>query len=683
MTDDIKQRQALAGKWIDALKKAGKKQRENWETKAEKVVDIYRDERDDWENEKRLNFLWSNVETLKPALYAKLPKPQVSRRFRDDDPVARQACLVLERALEFHLDAYDFDGTIRAAVEDYLLPGRGVVRVVYKPYFGDEKTPELDLIPEEDEEGEKRYKTPEGKLYDGEVKDGPNGPIGFGEPYQPVDYEEAECKYIYWKDYRHGPGRMRSEVPWEAFRSYYSRKQLVERFGNIGHKVPLDKKPETDNEDSDIQNMAEVWEIWDKESKKVYWICTAYSEPLDIEDAPVNYKDFFSTPKPLTSFTTNGSLTPIPEYCFYQDQAEELNELTERISLLVKALKVAGIYAGNMGEIARLLNEETENTLIPVDEWAMIAEMGGIERAISWYPVDQVMKVVVSLYEARERTKQELYEITGLSDIMRGASDSRETATAQRIKGQFGSLRLSDRQKSLQVFIRDVLRLKAEVICEHFSPQTLQMMTGVQMEPEMWLQVMQLLRNDPMRRFRIDIETDSTIEVDEQREKESAVEFMGMTSRFLNEMFPVAQAEPAILPLVSQMMMFTARRFRAGRQLEETMEQFLDQMEQKAQQPKPQQPPPEVIKAQAEIQRKQQEMQLKQQEMMAELQMKAREKQQDMALDAAKEKQDMALEEQEHQQDMQHDRQKHMLDMEQKAEQARVREQERQRRGQF
>ncbi len=450
--------------------------------------------------------------------------------------------------------------------------------------------------------------------------------------------------------------------------------------GEVRQGTTLDKKPETDEECQETQNMAEVWEIWDKDGKKIYWICPSFHEPLDTDDVPVNYKDFYSTPNPLTSFTTNGSLIPIPEYCFYQDQAEELNELTERIALLVKSLKVAGIYAGELGELAQLLNEESENKLVAVDEWAMIAELGGIQNAISWYPVDQIIKVVVSLYEAREKTKQELYEITGLSDIIRGASDSRETATAQRIKGQFASLRLADRQKALQVFIRDILRLKAEVICEHFSQETLQMMTGVQMDPMMWEQVIQLLRNDSVRRFRIDIETDSTIQVDEQADKEAATEFLGMTSKFVNEMLPVAQAEPAILPLVSKMMMFTARRFRAGRELEEAMEEFLDQMEQKAKQPQPPQPPPpEVMKAQAQVQAKERESQIKMQEKAADMQMEARKQQRDMQFEQARFGQEMTFEQQKHRQEIQQDRQQHIMDMEQKAEQARLREIERRR----
>ena len=50
-------------------------------------------------------------------------------------------------------------------------------------------------------------------------------------------------------------------------------------------------------------------------------------------------------------------------------------------------------------------------------------------------PFDAVSEALKQLYDSRDRTKQVLYEVTGLSDLVRGASDPRTTATAEQIKG--------------------------------------------------------------------------------------------------------------------------------------------------------------------------------------------------------------------------------------------------------
>lgn len=640
-------------RWLDAIKLAGKRQR-RWEEKGDKVVNRYRDDRSDLDTSKKFNILWSNIETLKPAVYSQVPKPAVSRRFKDADPLGRVAAMVLERALEYSVDSYDFNSVMKAVVEDYLLPGRGTSRVVYEPSYG-EPEPELDDLgaPRMDDEG--RPAT-----------------------YTPVAYEEAKCKYHFWKDFRHGPGRVWDEVPWVAYRNYMDRQELRERFPEHADKIPLNYTPEDcgDQESAEQFKKAVVWEVWNKSGRETLWIAEDYTEVLDQGQPPLNLHGFFPGPKPLYSLVTNGNLIPVPDYCQYQDQAEELDRLSGRIDVLLDALRVAGFYAGEEKDnISRIFTDAGDNTLIAVDSWAMWAEKGGVKGMIDWYPVDQVMQVIVALYEAREKTKQELYEITGLSDILRGASNPTETATAQRIKGQFATLRVSDRQKLVQEYARDLIRMKAEIICEHFSLQTLQIMTGMQLPtrqekqmaqqqiqmaqqmgqqvpPEMqkqlqklmqtpdWESVIELLQNDPLRSFKIDIETDSTIQADEQADKEARIEFLTAMTQFIQQIAQVGPAAPQLMPLFGQMMMFAVRGFRAGRDLEDAFEQAMSGMEQQAQQPAPPDPraEAEAAKAKAETEKMQMEMQKMQQEL-AKIQQQM---QQDQAIFRQKVEQDQA-----------------------------------------
>jgi len=250
----------------------------------------------------------------------------------------------------------------------------------------------------------------------------------------------------------------------------------------------------------------------------------------------------------------------------------------------------------------------SQNELIPVENWAMLTEKGGLDGVISWLPIEQLAKVLLSLYDARDRTKQDLYEISGMSDIMRGQVDPREKAAQSRIKAQFGSLRFQEKQTRFAEFLRDLLRLQCEVIAEQFSAETLTLMTGMQVTE----QHMELMRNDAVRSFRIDIETDSTVAVDEQAEKESRVEFLNAMSSFFEKSVPLSQAVPQLAPLLGQMLLFGVRGFKAGRELESAIEQALDQMEQAAQQPQQPQQSQEDVKAQAEAQKIQQQMQMDQ-----------------------------------------------------------------------
>ena len=525
-------------RWMAAIDRAGKEKVKKWEDRGEKIVKRYRDEREEMDTGKKYNILWSNIQTLTPAVYSQAPKPNVTRRFDEKDEIAKQAAIILEKAISVHWDDEKQDDVIQSAVEDKLLPGRGVAYVDYEPsYITNNDDPE--------------------------------------NPFDEVVFEEANLKYCYWKDFRHGYARKWKDVPWVAFRTYPDRDELREKWPEDAEQIPLKYKSEDGDKEQDKR--AIVWKIWCKKSRTVKYLAEGYTERLlESGPAPLNFQDFFPCPKPLFATTTNDTLIPVPDYAQYQDQADELDSLTGRIDLLLDALQVKGVYDGSHTALQDLLSNTDENQMVAVDDWAMYAERGGLEGAISWLPIDKMITVLVKLYEAREQTKQELYEITGLSDILRGATNPNETAAAQKLKGQFGSMRLSDQQGEVARFVKDLICLQAEVIAEHFSPETLQLMTGEKVTPE----VVDLLRNDPIRTFRIDIETDSTIKADQVQERQDRTEFLNAATTYLSQAVQIGTQSPALVPLLGQMLMFGVRGFKAGRELEEVMEQTLEQLNQ-------------------------------------------------------------------------------------------------------
>ena len=594
-----------------------------WRKRVAKIIERYRDERDAEMLGKgtKFNILWSNIQTLKPATYAKSPNPDVSRRNKDRDPVALAAAEILERALANSLDAYDFDYPVKLARDDYLLAGRGQMWVRYVPHFGEETKEKVFLQESVTEDGTAFYANDDGE---------PVEPVGYdeagayidGEPYKPVTYEEAVCDFISYTDFGHTPAPTWNKVRavWKTER--LTRNQLIERFGEEkGKACQLTEKVDGISEDTakvfgDVFKRAVVHEIWDSESKTAIWISPGYKDDvLDEEDDPLKLDGFFPCPRPLYATMTGDKLIPVPDYVEYQDQAYQIDEMTQRSTLLVKALKLAGVYNSQIGNEVQGLVEGSESTLIPVDNWAMFAEQGGIKGNIDFLPIAEVATVLKSLLEAREQAKRDLYEITGMSDIIRGQSDPRETMGAQRIKGNFASLRIQDKQNEVKRFVRDVLRLKAEIIAEHFSSETLAEISGWSNTPnartlgdqsqEVFDAAVQLLKDEKLRGYRIDIETDSTVFEDMQEEKQARTEFLTAMSGFLGQAVPAAQQYPQLGKPLAESLMFGIRGFRAGRQLETVWEQAIEEMGQS----QPEKPDAEAAKGQIEMQKLQFEMQ--------------------------------------------------------------------------
>lgn len=575
---------------------------------------------------RRFAILYSNVETLKPAIYAKPPIPIVARRFRDEDPVGKVASEVLERALAYSLEAYDFDGRLKCVTLDYLLPGRGQVWVRYIPHMRDVEQGDVDL-----DEG-----------------------IEAEEPQQEVYYEEVQCDHVAWKDFLTNPAREWAEVTWVARRVHMTKKELVKRFGDKGRKVPISTTPTGDDAAENTQREAnktgEVYEIWDKVSRTAYWVCKGYTEEvLDKREDPLGLSGFFPCPSPLNTTTAPDSTIPVADYVQYQDQAEELDDLTQRIAKLQDALRMVGFYAGEESvNLQRAFAPGNENKLIPVDSYDAFKEKGGVRGIIEWVPVDQVIQTLKGCYESRSQVVSDIYQITGISDIIRGDSDPNETATAQRIKGQWGSLRVRDRQKELQRFARDAIRIKAEIIAEQFSIETLKAVTniklltgeekamiqqmmqaqqaGLPVPPEMqpppdvmelmeqptWDEVKGLLSDDKLRSFRIEVETDSTIEPDESAAKQAYTEFVQALTGIMQAAATIIPGAPYTAPLFGEIIKQGARVFDVQRSMEDIIEKVFSQAEQ---QPpaQPQGPPPPSPLDEAKVQAEMGKLQVEQQ----------------------------------------------------------------------
>jgi hypothetical protein len=602
---------ALVKRWLDEVQ-LHEKEFEEWFERCKKLLKRYRDEKPE-RGKSHFNVFWSNVETLKPALYARTPKPEIERMVKNNDPVSREACEILERATSNSIKEYDFDTSVKNIRDDVLRVGRGVGWVRYEPTMQEMKGPDGKTIVDEES------KT----------------------PVEEVTYEKVLCDYVHWNDFLHGTARTWGEVKWVGRRSYLTRAEVKAKFGEqIAKEIQLNFLPKNvvqegkkEGPEQEIYKKAQIIEIWDKTSKKVYWISDGYKKaPLKVEDDPLQLKEFFPCPRPLYATLTTDSLIPLPDYCMYQDLAQELDMITTREALLTEAVRVAGVYDESCEGVSDLLSAKLENALIPVKNWPAFSQQGGIEGAIDFLPLKEITAALQVLSERKIALKNELYELTGLSDIIRGASGpAGVTATEQQLKSQFGSLRISDRQYEMQRFVRDLVEIKAEIIAEHFSPETLAIAADVQFDSpasqQVFMQAVQLLKDDKLRSFRIGIETDSTIALDESQEKQDRNEFVQAIGAFMGTALPMMQQAPAFTPAIGEMLLFLARGFKAGRSLENALEQGVEQTMQQIQQAAQQPPPPDPAMMEA---------QSKQQIAQAELQMQQAKSQSDMALEQSK-----------------------------------------------
>ncbi len=599
--------------WYNTIAQYDKAFRE-WEARVPRIIKRYRDDSRTRNNPNaRFNILWSNVQVIKPAIFARLPRPDVSRRFRDNDPVARVASMMLERALEYEIEHYsDYKSAMDNAVFDRLLGGRGTAWVRYEPHIVAEQADMNTGLAGQDvgngvqiTEDADEAETEQAELLESEER---------------IEYECAPVDYVHWRDFGHTVARTWEEVTAVWRKVYMSRQALIDRFGEeVGGKIPLDTKPESDkwaNKQMTAEHyQACIYEIWDKEQGKVFWISKSMGEILDEKDDPLQLEGFFPCPKPMYATLTTDSLEPVPDFVLYQDQAKQLDTLADRIDGLVNALRVRGVYDASESSLARLFSEGENNALIPVKNWQAFAEKQGMKGAIDLVDLAPFAQALQMAYQAMEQVKGQIYEIMGIADIQRGQTDPNETLGAQIIKSNNAAGRLKTMQHAVVDFATDLLRIKAQIICKHFTDDTIVKISGaMQLSPQDQAripQALELLKNEPAKNFRVEVTSDSMIFQDEQQEKADRIEFLTAMSQFMNQALPVATTAPELTPLLMEMLKFGVTAFKAGKGMEglidETADQFRNQAKAMQNQPKP--PPVEVQKIQAQAQAKMQELQ--------------------------------------------------------------------------
>lgn len=579
-------------KWLERIKQAEKRD-ERWTEDAEAATKAYLndDKSSDHGKVYEFNILHSNVETVLPAVYNSTPVPDIRERFRTgsespESETSRIVAQVIERAIVVQIDDGALDQEIEGMVQDALVAGRGVLRIRFDA--DEQEVPGAPIVD---------------PVTGFPMLDDMGQPV-FGPSTVTVTGERITFEVVSWRDYREGPARRWEDVPWVAYRHCIPWEE-VQRMQAPEIKAAL-AAGGTDGAAPSVDADADtfVWEVWCKDSRTVKMIVEHSGEVLSIMDDPLGLPGFFPQPRPVQPISVSGRRQPVVPFAIYRKLADELDLISRRIMAITSGLKVRGLIVGDAASLEALA-QAGDNELVPVANLEGLAQTGGLDNAISWWPVEKAIAVLRELYQNREITKAMIYEITGISDIVRGQGMASETATAQEIKSQWGSLRIRRLQRMIERIVRDVFVLCAEVIATKFSPETLQSMTGIQIPAEA-----AAMLSAPLDHYRIDVESDSTVRADLSRRKGEMGEFLQGTAAFFSTMAPVIAQAPMMAGPVSEMFAAFARQFSLGKQAEDAIEEMAAMAKQQAQQAQEQQ----AQQAQMQQQMQQRAMQMEEQE---------------------------------------------------------------------
>jgi vacuolar-type H+-ATPase subunit I/STV1 len=601
--------QTKGQKWIERIQAASKRE-EDFLKQAGKAENVYLNNTEEGAHKFYMNVLHSNIETIVPAIYSATPKPDIRRRWNDstaldpNDPASQQklmeheayrsAATVIERAIIVQTDDGALDSEMEGLAQSSFMAGRGVVRV--------------RLVEEEPTTGEIDDDVTEDSIETATNEDQESNTEPEAEETQEdaLEAQQSVQRLVYeavsWRDFRFGPAKRWKDVPWVAFRHMVPEETIREWTKDEGVKAQLAalSSPTVDGQE-DTKGDTPVWEIWCKTSKTVKFIRETDGVIYKTVADPLGLTGFFPCTRPVQPIERVGSLTPVCPFSIYEELAEELDKTTRRIRKLIEGIKVrGGAAAGEMFKGVSAIAELGDNEIAEIQGVEAFAQQGGLDGGITWWPLEKAIEALRELAVHREGIKSLIYEVTGISDIVRGASDSDETATAQTIKSQWGSLRIQKMQRLIERAVREIFIISAELIGEKFTGQTLQAITGMDYTPE----IDAVFKSHVSRVYRIDVETDSTIKSDMSKSKAEMAEFLQGTAAFFQSMAPMAQGGMIPQSLMSEIYASFAKTFRLGKQTEDALEQWGVQAKQA-----PPPPSPEVQQQMQQLQERAAQMQ--------------------------------------------------------------------------
>lgn len=566
-----------AKKWLDGFTTAGRRWEKAYMAKYDDTTDVLAT------NQGKVNLFWSNVQVTMAAIYGRMPKADVSRKFADfEDDVSRVSGIIMQRILNGDIEREwdDTNAAMRDAAQDRFIVGMGQVWCRYDVQI--ETTEETIIDPAS------------------------GAPVV--QPVERIINEEAVTDYVHWEDFLYSPCRRWQECRWVARRVYMNAARLEERFDLTPEQVaaiPMQNRV-PGGKDSDIAGesvvkatpfkQAAVWEIWDKDSNCAVWYCEGCAYVLDYQEDPLQLDGFFPCPMPIVATTLTRAFIARADYAMAQDLYKELDRVNAKLSRLTDAVKAAGVYDKTAEGVKSLLTTQVENALVPVDNWSQFAERQGLRGAIDWMPIEQFVNAINQLNQRKTQLQRDLYEVLGISDIMRGATVAGETATAQELKAQFGGARLNNLQNDVARFVSEVMRIRANIVSGHFQPETIKNRSLIMVTPDAPYAdaAIQKLKDFGSMLYSVRVTADSIAAPDWAAEKEARTEFLGATSNYLMSAGPMIQQNPKIGGFLVRLLQWAAAGFKGSQTIEGVLDQAARQLEQEASAPKPPpQPSPE------------------------------------------------------------------------------------------
>lgn len=553
-----------------------------------------------------------------------------------NDGVGATAALLKERLAKNLVKTFDFFDVLCAARDDFLATNFGQVRGYYERDEVKERVKDrLQIVQMQD--GSQQLVNAAGEVIENdEVFEDDEGFFVYTDQVVDVENERVCLEPVLYEHVRIDPQCRRwNRCKRLSFDLYFSKPEFIEIFGKDAFRKLSMAERERDEEAWSKCQSIKVIEYWDDYAKETKWVPEngeefitpkGYYLPEEVEEGELyelqtlngiyNLHKFFPTPPPLMMNSPTDHFWPIPEFHQLNDILEEVHTLFARMMAVTRAIRARLLFDNNVDGLQAALNEATDGDAFGVPNLGQaLAGVGGtLDNVTQYINVQPLIESLASMYTALDQRLNTLYRLTGTSDLLQGLEAEKQrdrTLGEAQMLEKYAQNQLAEPQRKMQEFVRDCYELLTEMALKNFKESSLdQYMLPQTLPPEhqqRYRAAIGLLKSDS-KRFRIELETDSTLAINENYDKAMRSELVQIMTESLERVANIAQGNPSLVAINLQALKYLVQGHRQGKMFQNEITTAIDSVIKQAEEAAQNAQPP-FDKDQAELEFKNQELQ--------------------------------------------------------------------------
>ncbi len=607
---------------------------------------------------------WYSIMKIRQPLLLSRPGIPIGKDTTQDgiDNIGATAAICLERLVTNLSKSFDFFDAMCSCRDDFLATNFSQSRAYYECSYVKERVKEY-IQPVKDEiTGEVTFTDTSGsEVLTDDISQDDQGFFIHKNTVVDVEDEKIFIEPVLYRHVYIDPNIRRwSRCKRWATEEYYS----IEEFKQIfGHKAYLDLATPEEGSSSEDQalkkaQLVRVFEYWDEYENETYWFAengsdfikpkSDYLPDPELDDLSIdtrkglyNLHKFFPCTEPLITNQPTDEFWPVPEYYQLVEILEDIHTIFSRMVTLTKAIRTRLLFDNNIEGLQPALNEAGESDAFGITNLAQVlARHGGtIEGAVQFVPVEAAVNALNNLYSALEQRLNVIYKLTGTSDLLQGlvTDPTQRTLGERQMTEKYALNQIAEMQRKMVEFVRANYQLLGEMALKNFNDRSLnKYIIPETLEPEhqqRYGAALELLKDDA-KRFRVELQTDSTIALNEEYDKQARIELVNALTSSLEKTAAIAESTPALVVPVLHTMKYLIQGFRQGKLFQTEITQAIDNVIKQAEAA-----PEPFNKERANFELEQRQQMLEEQKAMMESQLK----QFDMQLESYKAQNDVAL----------------------------------------